>query len=307
MEIREYSYILAVAECGSVSKAAEKLFISQPSLSAYIKNLERRLGFPFFVEGSGKTQLTTEGELYIKYAQQIMTLNDNLHRQLEDVKNLKRGLVRIGVANTRATFLLPRLLAAAGKNCPDIKIEIHEATSRALEQALSMRELDFAVLNYPFHTEGIEYIELLEEEFVVVLPKNHPASKKAVLSEESQYPWIDIRDVANEPFVLLRQGQRMRQIADMLFTQAAIHPNIMCETSSSITTLFMTEMGLGMSFTLDSHLTTYNPFIMGGHPEIEVFAVGTPPITSKLVAAYLPGQKLSKASKTIISLLRDIL
>ena len=85
MDIKEYTYILAVVECGSISKAAKKLYISQPSLTTYINNLEKRLGFRFFVEGKGRSHLTPEGELYVEYARQIMILNNNLYEQLRDM------------------------------------------------------------------------------------------------------------------------------------------------------------------------------------------------------------------------------
>lgn len=304
IDIKEYSYILAVVECGSVSRAAERLYISQPSLSAYLINLEKRLGITFFVEGSGKTQLTAEGKLYIDYARQIMTLNNNLQHQLEDHKNMKSGLVRMGIAHTRATFILPKLMAVILEKHPDIQLDIHEANSRELEESLAMREVDFAILNSPTHSQGMNQIELGQEEFVMVVHRDHSLCQKAIHTESSTYPWIDIREAANEPFVLLRRGQRLRQIAEMLFTQAGIQPPVLCETRSNITTYRMTEMGLGCSFSLD---TFFYANYKGPSDTTRLLSVGTPPITTKLAAVHRAGQELSKAARAIITSIQEVL
>ena len=299
MDIREYSYILAVVDNGTVSCAAEKLFISQPSLTAYIKNLEKRLGFSFFEEGSGKTRLTPEGELYVEYARQIVTLEHNLYRQLEDYKNLKKGVVRIGIPYTRATFVLPELLGAMQRRYPELRLEIREGNSRELEDALTMGEMEFALLNYPFRSAKLAYLPLCEEQFVLVAPAGSALHGQGKWIDGSRYPWLDIREAAQEPFILLRSGHRTRQIADALFFAAGVQPHILYELSSAVTAHRLTEQGVGCSFMLDKYFSLPSD-------RTEVFCVGEPhPIVSRLVIAHLPERKFSHAARAVISVVRD--
>lgn len=299
MDIREYSYILAVVDCGNISKAAEKLCMSQPSLTTYIKNLEKRLGFQFFEEGRAKNKLTQEGAVYVDYARKISALNNNLHKQLEDFRNIKRGLVRIGIGYTRSATYLPVLLPELFRRFPDIQIDIQEGTSKALEYSLSMGELDFAFLNLPFQTQQFSYIPLSEEDYVLVAPKSYQLAQKAILKPETPYPWLDMCHTADFPFVLLRPNQRVRQIADTLFLQAGVKPNIICEISSMDTAYNIIRSGMALSFTLDSHLKTVDP-------NIDVFSVGNPRISSQIVIAHSPSRTLSHAAKAVIQVAREV-
>lgn len=297
MDIKEYRYILAIVEYGSISKAAEKLFISQPSLTTYIKNLEKRLGFQFFVEGKGKSHLTPEGELYVNYARQIRTLNDNLYRQLESFHNLKKGFVRMGITRSRATVILPKLLPETQKRYPSLQIEILEGNSREIEEALKMGELDFALLNNSKSNEKLICLPLREEEVVLIVPKTYQIQGENI--PESPYPWVDIGKLGKLPFTLLKQGQRMREIADTLFAKNDIKPNIVFETSSATTAYKLSEAGFSCCFLLNSYLEDI--------PDtLDVFSIGSPRIIRHLMAARLKSFPFSKASMEVIAVLKEI-
>lgn len=299
MDIKEYTYILAVVECGSISKAAKKLYISQPSLTTYINNLEKRLGFRFFVEGKGRSHLTPEGELYVEYARQIMILNNNLYEQLRDMSNRKRKLVRIGIARTRAGILIPELLPAIKEADPSIQIEISEGNSKQLEEALRLGELNFALLNDSVNLAGLDYETILEEEFLLVAPKKYRLAEQTGVRQGSVYPRVDLRLLAELPFVMLHHGQRLREIADGLFRESGIVPHVVFETENAVTACKLAEAGYACTFILGS----YTEHLQG---TVELFSVGTPTVKRKLVIAHLRTKTLSAEETTVVDLIKRL-
>ena len=297
MDIKEYSYILAVVECGSISKAAKELYISQPSLTTYINNLERRLGFHFFVEGKGKSELTPEGELYVGYAKQIMILNHNLYEQLNAINNIKHKLVRIGIAGTRSTILIPKLLPALKKKDPSLQVEILEGNSKQLEEALRRGELDFALLNDSVNLKGFDYESISEEKFVLLAPDFYQLSDLAEISENLPYPWIDIRHAKELPFVMLHHGHRVREIADTLFQKNDIKPHIVFETENAVTACRLVEAGYGCSFILGSYAEQLKK-------NVNIFLVGSPTISRKLVIARLKNREYTAAGRSVAEMIK---
>lgn len=302
MDIREYSYILAIINHGSISKAAKALFISQPSLSIYIKNLEKRLNISFFEKNERNSKLTPEGKIYVDYAQKIIRLNDDLYQQLFSMEQLKNRVVRIGVTTTRGSFILPKLMPVLRAAHPDIEVKFVEAISKDLEDMVLERELDLILVNYPFKEHDFEYIKLYDEEIVINMSQLNPIAEKAEYREGLRHWWIDIRELRSEQFILLKQGQKMRQIADLLFQQANMQPNILCETNSATTAYNLSCLGMGVAFVIDTYceqLSNVNSSLL--------FSVGEPRLIHKFVLAYPYSSRLSSAAKVVSNTIKQCL
>lgn len=300
MDIREYRYIIEVVDQGGITKAASTLYISQPSLSMYIKNLEKKLGFVFFEKVEGKNVLTSEGELYVDYARRITRLNDELYKQLDKISQLKSGLVRIGITRMRGAALLPVLLPLLHKKYPGIHVQVVEATSQRLEELVCMRELDFILINFPFREKDLSHIDLFSEEILAAIPANNPICKEAISIDGIPHRWIDIKLLANEKFILLKQGQKIRQIADELFLKASITPNILLETSNAETALNLSRVGEGISFILDFLCKS-----VSNSKDIEFFSIGSPQVFNKFVIAYPHESYISIAGRAVIDVIQD--
>lgn len=299
MDIKDYRYILEVIKQGSISKAAKALYISQPSLSMFIKKLEKQVGDKFFHKTDGVMHLTTTGKVYMEYAQKITTLDNELHMELRKIKDLNRGEVTFGITKTRGSLLLHEILPNFLKQYPNIRVKIIEDTSNYLEEFLYNRELDFAILNYPFETHEFDYTILRKEEVVVTIPKTNGICKKAKDVPGLANKWIDILELREQPFILLKKGQRMRQAADSLFTEAKIKPNVIWETSSAVTAYNLSTVGMGLSFVVDNYCKTI------ADPKINYFSVGRPQILFKMVAAYPSSSLLSEASEALIRIVKN--
>lgn len=299
IDIKEYSYILAVVENGSISKAARKLYISQPSLTVYIQNLESRLGFKFFLEGKGRSELTPEGKLYIRYAKEIVRLNNDLQSQLELIQSHKTGKIRLGIARTRATMFLSTFLSKLKERYPAVDIDIMEGSSRQLEAALENGSIDLALMNESSYMNGLDIIRIGAEEVVLVAPKQMGMLKKAKVVPASRYPWIDMKYMDGKDFILLKPGHRMREVAEEVFKKHGIRPNIVFETESATIAYDLTRLGYGGTFITDVYCDSFPA-------DMDVFSIGDPCITWNLVIGCKKSYTLSKAEQLMLEVIKEV-
>lgn len=250
MDLKEFEYVLAINEERSFSKAAKKLFISQPSLSQYINRLEGQLGVTIFDRNTIPLSLTFEGELYINSVKSIMNIVSNMRKSFEDISNLKIGRVNIGLTPSKANNPLPAILPVFKETYPGVELIITERTSSELEDMLTRGQVDVCMLNLPIKSKGIEYEPIIKENIYLAAPPDY--CPPSYVDTSVQYPKLDISDIADEQFILLHPSQRLRQIADTMFNNGNIKPKILLETASIETSLRLSAAGMGFSFVPES-------------------------------------------------------
>ena len=146
MDFRELSYIIAVADHHSVTEAAKKLYISQPSLSYIISKVEEDLGVKLFDRKTNPISLTYAGERYVKTAREIMLLKDNLRRELADIGHGQKGRINIGIPTERAGYMLPKVIGPFRAQFPNIEIHLQESKSEEIITNLMNDKIAFCVL-----------------------------------------------------------------------------------------------------------------------------------------------------------------
>ena len=185
MTLTELRYVVAVAEARHFGRAAERCFVSQPSLSASVKNLEEELGVTLFERGKRGVFLTEAGEQIVAQARRALEEAERVKRVARQGRDPLKGVLRLGVIHTIAPYLLPLLVAALRKAAPEMPLDVEENTTANLDRMLKAGELDAVILALPFEGPGIEAIPLYEESFSVAAPAGHAlAKKKAVAVEE---------------------------------------------------------------------------------------------------------------------------
>lgn len=294
MDIKEYRYVYEIAKQGGISKAARELYISQPSLSGYLKNLEARLGFRIFEMAGGKIKPTSEGELYLEHARQILGIDESLMETLEKIRHNKSGIVRIGVPVTRSAYVLPNIVCACKEAYPDIEVKIVEGISRELEELVYHREVDFILGNRPFKRYSLAYQELFEEQTVLVVPNQFEVCAEGVCRDGWKYPWMDMSCLEGVPITLLKPGQRLREIADSLFLMANVKPKIFLETRSAETAFSLAKKGLSACLIYDSY------FFERPSSRVRLFSVGESPICHQFVVAYPQNAEFSTPVRAIM-------
>jgi DNA-binding transcriptional LysR family regulator len=253
MEIRmtskELLYMITVADEKSISKAARKLYMAQPSLSQSIQRIEESVGTPLFHRTSSGLTLTYAGERYYHMACEILKRYENFELEVSDISNLKTGRVPFGITNHLGTLTLGKVLPRYREICPNIELFIHEENTAALEQLLLSGSIDFAIMHAPKEIPDIQihYDIMTRDPFVIAVAPEHELIKKAVVKEGYPYPVIDLKLLKNENFLMLHKTQRIRQITDTVLNRAGIHqPKISLTLKNYETALMLAAKGLGI-------------------------------------------------------------
>ena len=179
MTEKELSYIKTITEEKSISKAAKKLFISQPSLSQYVKRIESDLGTELFKRTPAGLIPTYAGERYYQTAVRILALYEDLEREISDINDLKTGKIHLGITSHLGTSVLTRVLPRFHRQFPGVECMVTEDTSDGLEERLARRDLDFAIMHAPPEESGsgLSYELLSRDPFRVVAPQGHPVGR----------------------------------------------------------------------------------------------------------------------------------
>lgn len=227
MNIKHAQYMLTVLQEGSITAAAKKLYISQPSLSQMIKLVENNLGTPIFNRSTEPITLTYAGEKYIEAARQILTINNNLQKEINEINHEDHGTIKLGIPVQRAMQVLPYILPKFKKAYPYVDLIVQEHGSATTEALVLEGGVDFACLTtYPKHEE-LEYILVENEELVLMTSTESPIAKRI----PSGTP-IDITEAKNETFINIKSGHSVRTTQDRLFVQKDIQPKVLLETMS---------------------------------------------------------------------------
>jgi len=299
MDFRELSYIVAIAKHQNITKAADSLYISQPTLTKFVQNLEKELGQKIFRRIGNKFQLTYAGEVYVSKANEILLLKKELDHELNDIIKSNIGILKVSFPVMRGTYMLPCTLPIFYSLYPNVRLDITEANSAVLESLLLNGETDLAFFNLPIKNDNIDYEIISHEEIVLILPPDHPLAGSAVVREDCKYPWIDFQLLKNEKFILQRSSQRTRQIVDELFQQNQMKPNIILETRNIQASLILVTKGYGAGFICETHLkhitTDIKPLC---------FSIGTSCTTVDFVAAYRKNTYLPYHAEEYIKIVR---
>lgn len=206
MTLTELRYIVALAQEGRFSRAAERCSVSQPTLSVAIQRLEEDLGVILFERGKGQVTLTDVGEQVVAQAARALEEADRVRQIAHRGRNQLEGGLKLGVIHTIGPYLLPELIVSLRQIAPDMPLAIEENMTATLADMLRHGEVDAAILALPFELPGVVTRPLYDEPFKVVVPQGHPwQGKKQIASDE-----VDAEEV-----LLLKAGNCFRdQVMD---------------------------------------------------------------------------------------------
>ncbi len=184
MTLTELKYIVAVAEERHFGRAAERSFVSQPSLSASVKNLEEELGVTLFERGKRGVFLTEVGERIVEQARRALAEAERVKLVARQGRDPLKGILRLGIIHTIAPYLLPGLVAALRRLAPEMPLDVEENITATLDRMLRAGELDAVILALPYEAPGVDVLPLYEENFEVVVPAKHALAKRKSVAVE---------------------------------------------------------------------------------------------------------------------------
>ena len=257
------NYVLAILKEGSFSKAAEALYVSQPSLSATIKRIEDKISAPIFDRSTNPVSLTEIGTEYVRCATEIEATEKNFEKFLEDNLNLASGKIRIGGSSFFSAYVLPRMISEFNKIYPKITIELFEDHSRTLIEKIQEGKIDLVIDNSSEEFENISTVRYSEEILLLSVPFSFTINDSL---KEYCLTASDIRDnkhlnekysvnlsaFAKEPFILLNPENDTGKRARTLFGKYKITPKIIFNVEQQLTAYNISSSQLGISFISDN-------------------------------------------------------
>ncbi len=223
IKYRQLQYFLAAAETLHFSKAAESLFVTQPTLSHQLAELESQLGVLLFERQGKAVRLTQAGEIFRDHARRSMEEIEAGLNALAELDGLQRGELRIGINQTFVARLVPPILSEFLNQYPRIMLHVSDLTTRQIERELGDGQMDLGLAIVTGAAEEIEVEPILQENLVLVVGAGHK------LARNERVSFADLQGTA---LVLLKREYATRQLIDSYFEQAGVAPLIACETNA---------------------------------------------------------------------------
>jgi len=293
MEIRVLKYFLAAAREGSITKAANYLHLTQPTLSRQLQNLEKELGQKLLIRGQHNVSLTPEGHTLRQRAEEIIDMADKTEQEFRSIKYVTAGTVYIGSGESHTIRLITDIIKEVQTQYPEIKFDLVSGNAQDITEKLDKGLLDFAVLIEPIDISKYDYLTLPEKDrWGVVMKKDSPLAKKKS---------ITYKDLKNLPLILSKQaaGQKPADSAFMKWFKGGFEDfNIAAAYNLIYNAGLMAESGIGYVVGLDKLLNTMNSSNLTFRPL-------HPALESGLNIVWKKGQIFSKPAKVFLEKLKE--
>ncbi len=227
MNLKQAQYFKTIAESGSITAAAKKLFVSQPSLSQMLRQIEEEIGLSLFDRSVCPMQITFAGEKYLRAAERMLAANAELEAQLQEIRQENTGRLRLGISVTRAMQVMPLVLPVFSSQYPNVALELTEAGSAKQEELLRGGAIDLALAALESTGANLAY-ELIEKENIGILAGKEAGIAKRNLSGTP----LTVDAAKGDSFVYLTKGHSARVIQDKLFRKSGFAPHVLLETDS---------------------------------------------------------------------------
>jgi len=276
----------------SCTRAAEKLYITQPAVTAQIKLLEDSCNLKLFRKKGRRIYLTDEGKTLYDYAAKVFEYEKEIENLIDDLKELKRGMLRLGTSKTYARYFMPFLITSFREAYPHIKIQLDEGSSLDMIHSLLDLKNELAVIAKVEDNPDICFTPFSREELVLILAPEHPLARKK---------YITLAELAGEPLIMKERGSATRKQVIAAFDDNGISPEILMETSNAEFIKQLVQRGDGVSFIVKEAAAV----------ELQEKKLVTVPIKGQKIfldvsIAYLKNEQLSPSAQAFLDILLKI-
>lgn len=287
---RQLELLLAVYENGSIKKASEQLYLSQPTVSMQLKKLSDAIELPLYNQVGKKLVFTEAGLKVVQTAQQVFQSIEHLDMQLSDIRGVKTGTLRLAVV-TSSKYFAPHLMGAFSELYPGIEVQLKVGNRRAIIDRLAQDKDDFYVFSHLPEDIETNNSKFLENPLVAIAPNDHPLAHKEA---------ITLDQLCKENFITREKGSGTRYAIDSFFESKnkKLNTNMMIESNEAIQHAVIS--GLGISI-ISSHSLAFNT----GHQDLSVLNVKGLPIKSNWYFAWSKNKALSPVAREFGTFLRE--
>ena len=305
-------YLEEIINCQNLTIAAKKLNISQPALSTALRKAEEQLGAPIFDRSQKPWRLTEVGYSYYNYGLEYNNHVDELKRKISDMRNLKKGKLRIGGSILFNTTCLPQAIAAFTQKYPEIQLSLIDGTVPEMLDKLIKGEIDLYFTPNFIQSEYVIYEKIFCEKILLCVPKEYEINLQLERFRLKREDIVNNRNLPSEekislalfekyPFILLQESQQIGQIFRQLLKEDSVYPSKVIYTDQMATSLALTNEGLGIS------LISETAILYGNFDTLPNFYLPNSDICYREMGVGYHSQRyLSSAAKEFIQIIKKI-
>lgn len=289
MELRQLEYFQMASRLRNITRAAERLRVSQPNITVAIKKLEAELGIQLFDRSQKQLSLTPEGAVFLNRVELALRNIQDAVLEVNDYKQLQKGTIKIGIPPMMGAYLFPKIFSSFQKRYSHLEIFLHEEASVSIREQVERDELDFGIIIITGASQSLQLLPMSRNQIVCCVPENSPLAQKESLT---------IEDIAGENIVMLKEGSFLRQLILGKLDTAGIKPNIVLESNQVGTLKGLVSTGVGVAFLLD--------MVAGGTPGVKAIPLESP-LFVDVGLAWKKDRYISKAAQSFIDFCKEIL
>ena len=287
MELRQLEYFQMASRLKNITRAAERLNVSQPNITVAIKKLETELGITLFDRSQKQLSLTPEGNIFLNRIELALRSIQDAVLEVNDYKQLQKGTIKIGIPFMIGAYLFPKIFSSFQQLYPHLDIYLYEEGSMTIREQLERDDLDFGIVIISDASASLQLLPMSRNQIVACIPEKHPLARKDSIS---------INDVANADLIMLKEGSFLRQLVLSKIKRANIMPEIVLESNQIETVKGLIASNVGIAFLLD--------FIVKGAPGIRAVPFDDP-LYVDLGLAWKKDRYISNAAQSFIDFCRN--
>lgn len=296
MDLKQLEYMIRIAEENNITKAAEKLYITQSALNQQLLRLERELGTPLFVRSRTNWHLTEAGQIYVEGAKQILRIKKDTYSRIHDVMEIQEGQLTVGLTPERGTEMFAAIYPLFYKKYPHIRIVPLEMPVKAQQHEIAQGNLDIGFLTLQDSQKTKDsHIPICLERIILAVPHTHPLAHLGG-KLGAPLPATSLRPFESDSFAIMPRGSTLREIYDDLLAEENIDPPILLESRSCHSLYKMVEEGICCSVFPISYAKP--------SPNVAYFSIDQEPVW-EVCASYRKDSYLSLAAKDFITIATD--
>ena len=242
MELRQLEYFQMASRLKNITRAAERLRVSQPNITVAIKKLEAELGIQLFDRSQKQLSLTPEGAVFLGRVEVALRNIQDAVLEVNDYKQLQKGTIKIGIPPMMGAYLFPKIFSSFQRRYSHLDVYLHEEGSVAIREQLERDELDFGIIIIPDASPNLQLLPMARSQIVCCVPEG---------SELAQRKAITLQDIEAQNIIMLKEGSFLRQTMLQKMKEAGITPNIVLESNQVVTIMGLVANGVGNAFLLD--------------------------------------------------------
>ena len=289
MELRQLEYFQMSSRLKNITRAAERLRVSQPNITVAIKKLEAELGIQLFDRSQKQLSLTPEGAVFLNRIELALRNIQDAVLEVNDYKQLQKGTIKIGIPSMIGAYLFPKIFSNFQRLYPHLDIYLYEEGSMAIREQLERDELDFGIVIISDASPNLQLLKMSTNQIVACVPEHN---------ELASHDSISLDDMTDADLIMLKEGSFLRNLILQRLKAASITPNIVLESNQIETIKGLIASDVGIAFLLD--------FIVKDAPHIKALPINDP-IFVDVGLAWKKDRYISKAAQSFIDFCKDSL